>query len=505
MSTVLFAHGHLLRFDSKQFAIGKPYPPLATITAAAHLRSLGHEVALYDPTLDEDARGFASALERANPEVLVLYDDVFNWFTKMCLSRMRDAALDMIRQARARGVRVVVSGHDAADAPQVYLQAGAEFVVVGEGEITLGELLARMSSSGGRSGAAEQTVGVGAPTPAPRVRYDDIPGLIFVDLGLQRRTGPRALLKELDSLPMAAWDLIDIPRYREFWKQRHGYFSLNVVTTRGCPYLCNWCAKPVYGNTYHTRSPERVVEEIRVLRERYAPDHLWFCDDIFGLKKRWLMPFAERIAAEGLTTPFLCQTRADLMTEENIDALRRAGCAEAWLGVESGSQAILDAMDKGITITQVRGAVARLRAAKIRIGFFLQFGYPGEKWPEIEMTRRMVRDLAPDEIGISVSYPLPGTKFHERVSTQLGEKRNWKESNDLDPLFPGAFTREFYHALSRTVHAEFRTRRALRIARALARNPLTADTGRLRALGGLAELPVWLAGRARLRWARAGV
>ncbi len=515
MSSVLFAHGHLLRFDRKQFAIGKPYPPLATITAAAYLRSLGHDVALYDPTLDEDTRGFAAVLARTAPAVLVLYDDVFNWFTKMCLSRMREAALDMVRQARAAGVRVVVSGHDAADAPQIYLQAGAEFVVVGEGELTLGELLARMNGKDTKDAKHAGAVAVpsadaasqasGSATSTPRIRYDDIPGLVYTDLGMQRRTGPRALLKELDSLPTAAWDLVDIPRYRDFWRQRHGYFSLNVVTTRGCPYLCNWCAKPVYGNTYHTRSPERVVDEIRLLRERYAPDHLWFCDDIFGLKKRWLMPFAQQISAEGLATPFLCQTRADLMTEENVDALRRAGCAEAWMGVESGAQSVLDAMDKGITIDQVRGAVARLRAAGIRVGFFLQLGYPGEKWAEIEKTRQMVRDLAPDEIGISVSYPLPGTKFHDRVSAKLGEKRNWDQSSDLDPLFPGAFSREFYQALSRTLHAEFRTRRALRVARAFARNPLSTDPGRLRALGGLAELPLWVAGRARLRWRRLGV
>jgi len=303
-------------------------------------------------------------------------------------------------------------------------------------------------------------------------------------------------------LPMAAWDLVDAARYRDFWIARHGYFSLNVVTTRGCPYLCNWCAKPVYGNTYHTRTPESVVAEISFLRRTYAPDHLWFCDDIFGLKMRWLVPFSERIAEEGLATPFLCQTRADLMTEENVRALARAGCAEAWLGVESGSQAILDAMDKGITLDHVRGAVTRLRGAGIRVGFFLQFGYPGEDWPEIEMTRRMIRDLAPDEIGISVSYPLPGTRFHERVRARLGEKRNWHESDDLDPLFPGRFQRDFYQHLSRTVHAEFRTRRALGAVRSLAADPLAAGEDHLRALGGLAQLPIWLAGRARLLWRR---
>ena len=486
MARVLFTHGHLLRFDRKQNAIGKPYPPLGTITAAAYLRARGHDVALFDPMLDDDISGFEASLRRVAPQLVVIYDDVFNWFTKMCLGRMREAALAMTQKARAAGARVIISGHDAADAPDVYLAAGADYVIVGEGELTLGELVARLDA---------------APGEAP-AKVDDIPGLVWKQLGMQRKSGPRALLKNLDELPLPAWDLVDVDRYRAFWKRRHGYFSLNVVTTRGCPYLCNWCAKPVYGNTYHTRTPESVVAEIRLLRERYAPDHLWFCDDIFGLKARWLLPFADQISAAGLTMPFLCQTRADLMTEENVAALRRAGCAEAWMGVESGSQAVLDAMDKGITIAQVRAAVPRLRAAGVRVGFFLQFGYPEEGWRDIELTRQLIRDLAPDEIGISVSYPLPGTRFHERVRTALGEKRNWRESDDLDPLFPGLFSRDFYRTLSRTVHAEFRTRRALRTLRAMAAAPLTdgrtAITAGLQALGGLAELPIWLAGQARL-------
>ena len=509
MARILFAHGHLLRFDRKQHAIGKPYPPLATITAAAYLRSLGHDVALYDPMLDDDTRGFAPALARARPEIVVIYDDVFNWFTKMCLGRMREAALGMIAAARAAGARVVVSGHDAADAPEVYLGAGADFVAVGEAEITLGELLAHLDAPA----APARSAGVRLPEEtavAHRAwgaeRLGGVPGLVFRDRGIVRRTGPRALLKELGTLPIAAWDLVDVDRYRAFWRERHGYFSLNVNTTRGCPYKCNWCSKPVYGNTYHTRTSDDVVAEIRLLRERYAPDRLWFCDDIFGLKARWLMPFSERMASEGLALPFLCQTRADLMTAENVAALRRAGCAETWLGVESGAQSVLDGMDKGLTLDQVRGAVTRLRGAGIRIGFFLQFGYPGEGWPEIEKTRNLVRELTPDDIGISVSYPLPGTRFHDSVKARLGEKRNWTQSDDLDPLFPGLFSRDFYRRLSRTVHAEFRTRHALRTLRGLVAAP-GADRSTLmtslRALTGLAELPLWLANTALLH-AQAG-
>jgi radical SAM superfamily enzyme YgiQ (UPF0313 family) len=491
VSRVLFAHGHLLRFDAKQFAIGKPYPPLATLFAGAYLRARGHEVSLFDPMLDEDTAAFGAAADRTRPDLVVLYDDSFNWFTKMCLGRMRQAALSMVAAARERGLPVVVAGHDAADDPGAYLGAGATFIVKGEAEITLGELVDRIAGTPG--GVAAVIAGGGA---------DDIAGLIFRQRGMLRRTSPRKLLQDLDQLPMPAWDLVDVDRYRQFWRERHGYFSLNVVTTRGCPYLCNWCAKPVYGNTYHSRSPGAVIEEIRLLRERYAPDHLWFCDDILGLKTKWLSAWSEAMAREGLATPFLCQTRVDLMTDENVRALHRAGCAEAWLGAESGAQSVLDAMEKGITVEGTRAAVRRLRAHGVRVGLFLQFGYPGEGWSEIQATRALVREVDPDDIGVSVSYPLPGTRFYERVQSQLGDKRNWDESTDLDPLFPGAFPRSFYQTLARVVHSEFRVQRGVRAARALLADPLGVDGARLRAAGEVRFAGRWLLGRVRLEAAR---
>jgi anaerobic magnesium-protoporphyrin IX monomethyl ester cyclase len=487
---VLFAHAHLLRNDTKQYAIGKPYPPLATLFAAAHARALGHHVALYDPTLDADTRGFRPALDREAADVVVLYDDSFNWFTKMCLSRMREAALAMIREACTRGLRVVVAGHDAADDPETYLRAGASFVIVGEGEITLGELLAHLDAP-----SAPPTEGdAGAPL--------SIAGLALLDRGFLRRTSPRKLLQDLDVLPLPAWDLVDIPRYRAFWRARHGYFSLNVVTTRGCPYLCNWCAKPVYGNTYHSRSPANVIAEMRLLRERYAPDHLWFCDDILGLKSRWLVAWSDAVVESGMRTPFLCQTRADLMIEENVHALQRAGAREVWLGAESGSQRVLDEMVKGITVEQTRAAVTQLRGAGVSVGLFLQFGYVGEGWEEVQATRAMVRALLPDDIGISVSYPLPGTKYHERMAAKLGDKRNWKESNDLDPLVAGRFSPRFYRTLSGVVHAELRVLRGMRALATLVRHPLGHERGRLRRAAELRHAGRWLVGRVRLEAAR---
>jgi anaerobic magnesium-protoporphyrin IX monomethyl ester cyclase len=489
VARVLFAHGHLLRNDAKQYAIGKPYPPLATLFAAAHVRALGHDVFLYDPMLDDDTSTFPAALDRARPDVVVLYDDSFNWFTKMCLSRMREAAVSMIGEARARGLPVVVAGHDAADDPETYLRSGAAFVIVGEGEVTLGDVVTQLAAAGGDAGASGDVGPEGAA---------EIPGVAFLHRGFLRRTPARKLLPDLDVLPLPAWDLVDVPRYRSFWLRRHGYFSLNVVTTRGCPYRCNWCAKPVYGSTYHSRSPANVLAELRLLRERYAPDHLWFCDDILGLKSRWLVAWADAVAEAGLRTPFLCQTRADLMTDENVRALRRAGAREVWLGAESGSQRILDEMEKGISVEETRAAVSRLRGQGVRVGLFLQFGYAGEGWPDVQATRSLVRELLPDDIGVSVSYPLPGTRYHERMSARLGEKRNWIESNDLDPLVPGTFSPAFYRTLSRVVHAELRVMRGARALGTLLREPFGVAPGRLRRAAGLRHAGPWLVGRLRL-------
>jgi anaerobic magnesium-protoporphyrin IX monomethyl ester cyclase len=493
VTRVLFAHGHLLRNDAKQHAIGKPYPPLATLFAAAHARALGHAVALYDPMLDQDTAGFRGALEREKPDVVVLYDDSFNWFTKMCLSRMRDAALAIVRDARARAVPVIIAGHDAADRPEAYLREGVSFVIVGEGEETLGELLARLEEAHGDADAVRDRAAAA------------VPGLAFMHRGLLRRTPPRKLLRDLDVLPLPAWDLADIERYRAFWKRRHGYFSLNVVTTRGCPYLCNWCSKPVYGSTYHSRSPAHVVAELRLLQERYAPDHLWFCDDILGLKSRWLVAWADALGQAGLRIPFLCQTRADLMTDENVSSLQRAGAREVWLGAESGSQRILDAMQKGISVQQTRAAVERLQRHGVRVGLFLQFGYVGEGWTEIQATRSLVRQVLPDDIGVSVSYPLPGTRYYDQMVAGLGTKHNWTESNDLDPLVRGRFSARFYRTLSRVVHTEMRIARGAKALRGLVREPLSVDASGIRRVAGLRHAGAWLFHRLRLegqrRWA----
>jgi anaerobic magnesium-protoporphyrin IX monomethyl ester cyclase len=296
-------------------------------------------------------------------------------------------------------------------------------------------------------------------------------------------------MNNLDALPFPAWDLVDIQRYRSIWIERHGYFSMNMVTTRGCPFHCNWCAKPIWGQRYHTRSPENVVSEMRWLKESFRAEHIWFADDIFGLKPGWLSRFGELVSTEaqgGL--PFKCLSRADLLTRPGeVDALKRAGAKTLWMGAESGSQKILDAMDKGTRVEQIHQSARLLKTAGIQVGFFLQFGYPGETRLDIEKTIQLVRDCSPDDIGVSVSYPMPGTKFFETVSAQLGAKQNWQDSDDLAMLYRGPFPTVFYRKLHSVVHKEFRARKtwqtlknrfSLRLITRLAYNLLTLPFAR---------------------------
>jgi anaerobic magnesium-protoporphyrin IX monomethyl ester cyclase len=379
---------------------------------------------------------------------------------------MREAAFMMARIGKRFGCTVIVSSSDASDQYEKYFQHGVDYVVRGEGEETLTELLQALRN---------------------RKNITPIGGIVF-KRGIETVVNAsRPVMRELDRLPLPAWDLVDIPSYRKIWMKHHGYFSLNLATTRGCPFKCNWCAKPIYGNRYNSRSPLHVVREIELLMEQYQPDHFWMCDDIFGLKPRWVQEFRDLVKARNLKFKYKIQSRVDLLLEEDtLDALGESGAETIWVGAESGSQAILDAMDKGTTVEQIYTAARLMKQKGIRVAFFLQFGYLGEKQADIDATIRMVLDLMPDEIGISVSYPLPGTKFYEKVKDQLMEKQNWSDSDDLALMFSGTFNNQFYRELHRYVHSVYRKHKGYNSVRKLFANPLRLTYKDLRA--GLATL-----------------
>jgi anaerobic magnesium-protoporphyrin IX monomethyl ester cyclase len=439
MLRIQLAHSYFLRFDPKQWERGKPYPPLATLQVAAMLRQLGHEVTLFDAMLAEGVDEYAATLPGARPDLVVLYEDNFNFLTKMCLDRMHEAACGMVAEAKASGARVLVAGSDASDRPQGLLAAGADAVLVGEGVGALRELVARLDADRGQEAARW----LGA-----------VAGIVSAVDGVREAPHAGALPPDPRLSGEAAWDLVDIDRYRRLWLERHGYFSLNMVASRGCPFRCNWCAKPIWGNHYRQREAREVAAEMAFLKRAFAPDHVWMADDIFGFRVDWLAEFAAHLRELDGSVPFTIQIRANMISERMAAALREAGCVEAWIGAESGSQRILDAMAKDTTVDELVTARARLGEHGIRVGFFIQLGYLGEQLEDLLETRRLVMHAAPDEVGVSVSYPLPGTRFHEQVKAQLGSKTHWSDSGDLAMMFRGAYDSAFYRNFRDLLHRQ---------------------------------------------------
>ncbi len=441
MLDVVFSHSYYYKFDPKQWENRTPYPPLGTLYAASYLRKNNFSVGLYDANLLDDPKSIRPYLEIKKPKIFVLYDDGFNYLTKMCLTTMREAAFEMIRIAKNLNCKIIVCSSDSTDHYKKYLDNGADFVIQGEGEISLKELAKALIKN-------QDTT--------------TIKGLVFKKNGEIVKNPKHSVLRDLDELPMPAWDLIDIEAYREIWIDGGNEFTLNIATTRGCPYKCNWCAKPIYGNRYNSHSPKYITEHIKHLSKTYAVNRFWMCDDIFGLKPNWVQNFKNELKKEKLTISYYIQSRVDLLLKEDtIDALAESGLEEVWVGAESGSQPILDAMDKETTVEQIYEATQLLKGKDVRVAFFIQFGYIKETQKDIEKTIQMIKELIPDNIGVSISYPLPGTKFYEKVKDDLKLKANWTNSDDLAMLFKGNYSTQFYRKLQRYVHKEYRKSQGL--------------------------------------------
>lgn len=453
---LLFGQSYYLRFDPKLWRAMQPYPPLGTLYAAAYMRQQGYDVALFDAMLAESTAEWQAALKQHRPKYAVIYEDNFNYLSKMSLIRMREAAFEMLDYAKQEGCITIAAGADMTDHAQKYLEHGADYVLIGEAEETLTELLRYLESSA---------------APADDALYK-IHSLAYLFEGKMIKTPARPVIKNLDALPFPAWDLVNRDQYRAIWREHHGYYSMNLVTTRGCPFHCNWCAKPIWGQKYSTRSPQNVVDEMAWLKEHFNPDHIWFMDDIMGIQDKWIEEFADLLDERDVRIPFKSLNRVDLLLRgRTIPALARAGAQIVWIGAESGSQKILDAMEKGTRVEQIYEAARQLHAHGVKVAFFLQFGYPGETREDIELTLKMVRDLLPDDIGISVSYPLPGTSFYERVRHELGDKANWYDSEDLAMLYQGPFRTEFYRHLHTVVHKDYRSRKSWRDIRQILHSP----------------------------------
>jgi anaerobic magnesium-protoporphyrin IX monomethyl ester cyclase len=411
---LLLTHGYFLAEDPKEQEIMKPYAPLGILYLSSYLRQKGFDVEIYDSTFGTKAELFQK-LARGPAGTLGVYGTLMT----------RGNVLEIVRLGREAGWRVVLGGPEPASYAQEYLAAGANVIVAGEGEIPI-ESLVR--------------------TALNPVEWRNIPGIIYREPdGSIRRTPPAPLIPDLDAQPWPDRESIDMQKYLAVWRAHHGKGSISLITARGCPFHCDWCSHSVYGKTHRRRSPHSVVDEVEWIIDRYHPEMLWLADDVFTIHHGWLFEYAAEMRRRSIRIPFECITRADRINDKVAEALAGLGCFRVWIGSESGSQRILDAMKRGVTVEQVRGAVRLCKCNGIETGMFLMWGYEGEELDDIEATVEHVRECSPDVFFTTLSYPIRGTPYYERVASRLVNIGPWEQTTDRELRIRGRHSRRFYH------------------------------------------------------------
>jgi len=425
VADLLLTHGYFLFEDPKELQIMKPYPPLGILYLCSHLRQQGFDVDVFDTTFSTRDLLFRHLVSE-KPSVLGVYANLMT----------RRTVIDILRVAHETGWRTVVGGPEPGAYALDYLKSGADFVVLGEGEITMEDLLRALRHGDGNS-------------------FAGIPGIAFLDEhGLMHQTAPRAQITKLDAQPWPARDAINLDRYVRTWRDAHGQGSVSFITARGCPYKCRWCSHQVYGQTHRRRSASLVVDEVEWLLEEYSPDMAWVADDVFTIHHGWIRAYAAEMRRRALRIPFECISRADRLNEEIVDLLAELGCFRIWIGSESGSQRILDAMERGVKVEQVQKAVELSRSRGIQSGMFLMWGYEGEELQDIEATITHVKRANPDIFFTTVAYPIKGTPHFDRVADRLVQVRPWTESSDRDLMIRGRHSRKFYECADRLLRDE---------------------------------------------------
>lgn len=442
---LLLTHGYFLHDDPKEQVIMKPYPPLGILYLSAWLDKHGVDNAVFDTTFSTLEKLKAYLLEQ-RPRIVALY---VNLMTK----RNVIGIIGFLRNAPGlENTLIVLGGPDVTHNVDDYLATGADLIVIGEGEQTILEIAASFLHPEYVIRKAEM------PPHSERLNYsafEKVCGIAFrLPDGSTFKTAAREKLRELDELPLPNRQKIDLQLYLNAWKQAHGHSAVSLSTQRGCPYTCRWCSTAVYGQSYRRRSPKAVVDEIEWLQARYDFDLIWFVDDVFTVSHKWLGEFHDALHERGVKLQFECITRADRLNEDVIRLLKACGCFRVWIGAESGSQRIIDAMDRRVDVQQVRAMIKATRREGIQAGTFIMLGYPGETEADIRETVAHLKDSNPDLFTITVAYPIRGTGLYEEVQSTAHSPLPWAERTDRDLDFKRTYPRRYYdYAVRWTVNA----------------------------------------------------
>jgi anaerobic magnesium-protoporphyrin IX monomethyl ester cyclase len=417
---ILLTHGYFLEEDEKEQQIMRPYPPLGILYIAAYLESSGFSNNVFDSTFSSKAK-LKETLLLQKPKVIGLYT---NLMTKINV-------LEVIHfiQNHLPASEIILGGPDVRYNAENYLRHGAGYLVMGEGEQTMLELVDAVLNK--------------------KENANNIRGVAYLSEGKVIYTEEREKIKDLNVLPIPARDKIDLSLYLSAWKKHHGKNAISVSTMRGCPYTCKWCSRAVYGLSYRRRSPEKVVEELIHLKKQYNPDSLWFVDDVFTISHKWMEAFDAELKKHQIKIPYECITRADRMNEEVVKLLRSSGCFRVWIGAESGSQKVIDLMDRRVDVKQVREMIQLTRRYQIEAGTFIMLGYPGETEEDIQETIQHLKRSDPDHFTITVAYPIKGTELFEEIEATTDTP--WTTSTDRQIDFKRTFPRQYYQYAVRHV------------------------------------------------------
>jgi len=423
---IVFSHGYFIQEDEKEQKIMKPYPPLGILYISAWLDKCGIENEVFDTTFSTKKHQQTYLLVE-KPAILALYA---NLMTKVNVIETMQFVREHLPETT-----IVLGGPDVRYNLEHYLKAGGHVAVIGEGEETMRELVEAIQ-------AGNQT------------DFSQIDGVGFMLEGKLVQTKERSRIRPVDDLPFPNRHKIDIQKYLDTWKTYHGQQSMTMSTQRGCPYTCKWCSTAVYGQSYRRRSPAKVVEELKHLKETYQPESIWFVDDVFTVSHKWLAAFAEEVQKEDAIIPFECISRADRLNEEVIDLLKAAGCFRVWIGAESGSQKVIDLMDRRVDVNQVRDMIRMTRQKGMEAGTFIMLGYPGETEEDIRETVKHLKESNPDHFTITIAYPIKGTRLYGEVEAIQTKSLDWTKTTDRDRDFERTYSRKYYDYATRWVTNE---------------------------------------------------
>lgn len=422
--SLLFTHAYYLSDDLKEQRIMKPYPPLGLLYVSAYLKSKNIANEVFDSTFSSQEKQLNFIFEK-QPTIIFIYT---NLMTKVEVVKL----LKLLKTKKFNFPKIVLGGPDVTYNIENYLQAGADFLVIGEGEETTFELY---------------------QTFINEKDYHKVDGIAFLENGKKIQTKSRIKFKELDALPLPNRDAIDMQRYLDTWKNNHGKSSMTISTQRGCPYTCKWCSTAVYGQSYRRRPAHLVAQEMKMLIEKYNPDAIWFVDDVFTISHKWLIEFHTEVKKQNAIIPFECITRAERLNDEILQLLKEIGCFRIWIGAESGSQKIIDLMDRRVDVDFVKEMIQKTNALGIETGTFIMLGYPGETKKEIYETIQYLKEANPTHYTITIAYPIKGTSLYNEIKNKITYQPDWETSTDREIEFERTYKRKFYdYAVSKVVN-----------------------------------------------------